>query len=112
MVLAVPRGEHAGDAGLEHERVALERPRQRRATQVDSRDDEALLVQLDEPFDLGARRGLEQAMLGEAVDEGGHWAGVVRAGVGEGKGPQMEEIMKGYHDLVDSGRREIYKLEG
>jgi hypothetical protein len=25
---------------------------------------------------------------------------------------QFEEIMKGYHDLVDSGRREIYKLEG
>lgn len=25
---------------------------------------------------------------------------------------QFEEIMKGYHDLVDEGRREIYKLEG
>ena len=25
---------------------------------------------------------------------------------------KMEEIMKGYHDLVDHGRREIYKLEG
>lgn len=25
---------------------------------------------------------------------------------------QFEEIMKGYHDLVDHGRREIYKLEG
>jgi hypothetical protein len=25
---------------------------------------------------------------------------------------QFEEIMKGYHDLVDYGRREIYKLEG
>lgn len=24
---------------------------------------------------------------------------------------QMEELMKGYHDLVESGRREIYKLE-
>lgn len=24
---------------------------------------------------------------------------------------QMEEIMKDYHDLVDFGRREIYKLE-
>jgi len=23
----------------------------------------------------------------------------------------MEEIMKGYHELVDHGRREIYKLE-
>ncbi len=25
---------------------------------------------------------------------------------------QMQEIMKGYHDLVDYGRREIYTLEG
>ena len=25
---------------------------------------------------------------------------------------KFEEIMKGYHDLVDYGRREIYNLEG
>ena len=25
---------------------------------------------------------------------------------------QMEEIMKDYHDLVDHGKREIYKIEG
>ena len=25
---------------------------------------------------------------------------------------QFDEIMKGYHDLVDHGRREIYKIEG
>jgi hypothetical protein len=25
---------------------------------------------------------------------------------------KMEEIMKGYHDLVDRGKREIYKIEG
>lgn len=25
---------------------------------------------------------------------------------------EMEEIMKGYHDLVLKGKREIYKLEG
>ncbi len=25
---------------------------------------------------------------------------------------QYEEIMKGYHDLVDHGKREIYKIEG
>jgi len=24
---------------------------------------------------------------------------------------QMEEIMKDYHDLIDSGKREIYKIE-
>ena len=25
---------------------------------------------------------------------------------------KFEEIMKGYHDLVDHGKREIYKIEG
>ena len=25
---------------------------------------------------------------------------------------QFEEIMKGYHDLVEHGKREIYKIEG
>jgi hypothetical protein len=25
---------------------------------------------------------------------------------------KFEEIMKGYHDLVDRGKREIYKIEG
>jgi hypothetical protein len=25
---------------------------------------------------------------------------------------QFEEVMKGYHDLVDYGKREIYKIEG
>src|SRR5262245_9197240 len=25
---------------------------------------------------------------------------------------EMENLMKGYHDLIDRGRREIYKLEG
>jgi hypothetical protein len=25
---------------------------------------------------------------------------------------EFEQIMKGYHDLVDSGRREIYTIEG
>lgn len=24
---------------------------------------------------------------------------------------QMDELMKGYHDLVESGRREIYRIE-
>ena len=26
--------------------------------------------------------------------------------------PEFQDIMKGYHDLVDGGRREIYTLEG
>ncbi|HEX5439081.1 MAG TPA: hypothetical protein VFW98_18150 [Gemmatimonadaceae bacterium] len=25
---------------------------------------------------------------------------------------QMEEIMKGYHDLVEYGKREVYRIEG
>ena len=25
---------------------------------------------------------------------------------------QMEELMKGYHELVDRGKREIYRIEG
>lgn len=35
---------------------------------------------------------------------------------GEGQSPevgkQFEKIMEGYHDLVEYGRREIYKIEG
>jgi hypothetical protein len=36
------------------------------------------------------------------------------AGMGTNKDDQkqLEEIMKGYHDLVDHGKREIYKIEG
>jgi hypothetical protein len=32
-------------------------------------------------------------------------------GQGEEDAKEFEEIMKGYHDLVDYGRREIYNLE-
>jgi hypothetical protein len=35
---------------------------------------------------------------------------------GEGQKPEdvkeYEKLMEGYHDLVDHGRREIYKIEG
>jgi hypothetical protein len=35
---------------------------------------------------------------------------------GEGMTPKMtkefEKVMEGYHDLVEWGRREIYKIEG
>jgi len=35
---------------------------------------------------------------------------------GEGQSPELtkkyEKLMEGYHDLVDYGRREIYKIEG
>ncbi len=33
-------------------------------------------------------------------------------GMSEQAAKEMEGIMKGYHDLVDHGRREIYKIEG
>ena len=33
-------------------------------------------------------------------------------GMSEEDGKAMEEIMKGYHDLVEQGSREIYKIEG
>lgn len=32
-------------------------------------------------------------------------------GDGDADAEEMAELMKGYHDLVDHGRREIYKLE-
>jgi hypothetical protein len=32
-------------------------------------------------------------------------------GLSEDDAKEFEKIMKGYHDLVDSGRREIYKIE-
>lgn len=34
------------------------------------------------------------------------------AGMSEDVGKEMEKLMQGYHDLVDYGRREIYKIEG
>ena len=33
-------------------------------------------------------------------------------GMSEADTKEFENIMKGYHDLVDHGRREIYKIEG
>ena len=33
-------------------------------------------------------------------------------GMTEEQGKEFEKVMQGYHDLVDVGRREIYKLEG
>lgn len=34
------------------------------------------------------------------------------AGGSEADRKELEKIMQGYHDLVEHGRREIYKLEG
>jgi hypothetical protein len=33
-------------------------------------------------------------------------------GMSESDQKEFENIMKGYHDLVEQGRREIYKVEG
>ena len=33
-------------------------------------------------------------------------------GQGDANAKEFETIMKGYHDLVEQGRREIYKVEG
>ena len=33
-------------------------------------------------------------------------------GQSEAQSKEFENIMKGYHELVDQGRREIYKFEG
>ena len=39
--------------------------------------------------------------------------GAFEAMMAKGMGnKEMEAAMKGYHDFVDSGRREIYKIEG
>jgi hypothetical protein len=32
-------------------------------------------------------------------------------GMSEADGKEMERIMEGYHDLVEHGRREIYRIE-
>jgi len=34
------------------------------------------------------------------------------AGLSSEDAKEFENVMKGYHDLVEHGRREIYKLEG
>ena len=34
------------------------------------------------------------------------------AGMSEADNREFENVMKGYHDLVEHGRREIYKIEG
>jgi hypothetical protein len=33
-------------------------------------------------------------------------------GMTEEAGKEMESLMKGYHDLVEWGKREVYKIEG
>ena len=49
-------------------------------------------------FEVASLQAFEAMMLGQ--------------GQSEQDMKEFEEIMKGYHDLVDHGRREIYKVEG
>ncbi len=49
-------------------------------------------------FEVASMQAFEAMMQGE--------------GQTEESNKEFEEIMKGYHDLIDHGRREIYKIEG
>jgi hypothetical protein len=48
-------------------------------------------------FEVPDLQAFEAMMKGEGMDEA--------------IGKEFETIMKGYHDLVEYGRREIYKIE-
>lgn len=49
-------------------------------------------------FEVESMQSFEEMMTGKGMDEAAL--------------KEMEELMKGYHDLVEYGRREIYKIEG
>lgn len=49
-------------------------------------------------YEVESMRAFEEMMQGK--------------GMSEELGKQMEEATKGYHDFIESGRREIYKVEG
>lgn len=49
-------------------------------------------------FEVESLSAFERMMAGE--------------GISEELGQEFEKIMKGYHDLVEYGRREIFKIEG
>ena len=47
------------------------------------------------------------------VESMSQFEGMMRGeGMSEELGKQFEKVMEGYHDLVEYGRREIYKIEG
>lgn len=48
----------------------------------------------------------------EVADLQGFEAMMKGEGMSEADGKEFERIMEGYHDLVESGRREIFKIEG
>jgi hypothetical protein len=49
-------------------------------------------------FEVASLQAFEGMMKGEGMDEAA--------------GKEMEALMKGYHDLIEYGKREIYKIEG
>jgi hypothetical protein len=49
-------------------------------------------------FEVESLKALEDMMAGQ--------------GMSEEIGKKFEDLFKGYHDLVDHGHREIYKIEG
>jgi hypothetical protein len=49
-------------------------------------------------FEVESLKALEDMMAGQ--------------GMSEEMGKKFEDLFKGYHELVDHGHREIYKIEG
>jgi hypothetical protein len=71
---------------------------------------------------LGEKKGMGKMRVLTDVSAERYWTVVaeievpnLEAFMAMGQGPddsrEFEEIMKGYHDLVDHGRREIYTIE-
>ena len=72
---------------------------------------------------LGEARGMGKMRIMTDVSAERYWTVVsemevpsleafMEMGPGEEDAKEFEQIMQGYHDLVDHGRREIYTLEG
>jgi hypothetical protein len=72
---------------------------------------------------LGEKKGMENMRVMTDVSAERYWTVVsemevpsleafMAMGPNSDEMKEFEEIMKGYHDLVDHGRREIYKIEG
>ncbi len=49
-------------------------------------------------MEVASLKAFEDMMAGQGMDEA--------------TGKEFEKIMQGYHELVDQGKREIYKIEG
>jgi hypothetical protein len=72
---------------------------------------------------LGEKRGMGKMRVMTDVSAERYWTVVSEMEVpsleaflamaqGSNDAKEFEQIMKGYHDLVDHGRREIYTIEG